>query len=106
METSIGFYEDLLGAERLPTPNFGFPVQWLSVGDQQLHLFVQETAAPPYHHLSFDVDDFGAVYRHAQELGILDAATNGQAIRQHPTGWVQLYIRDPAGNLVEINWPD
>jgi hypothetical protein len=21
-------------------------------------------------------------------------------------GWVQMYIRDPAGNLVEIDWPD
>ena len=106
METSVGFYEDLFGATQLPTPNFGFPVQWLSLGEQQLHLFVLETEAPSFHHLSFDVDDFGAVYRRARELGILDASTNGQAIRKHPMGWVQLYIRDPAGNLLEINWPD
>jgi YD repeat-containing protein len=24
----------------------------------------------------------------------------------HPAGWVQLYLRDPAGNLVEVDWPD
>ena len=21
-------------------------------------------------------------------------------------GWVQLYLRDPSGNLVEVDWPD
>jgi hypothetical protein len=23
-----------------------------------------------------------------------------------PDGAVQMYLRDPAGNLVEVNWPD
>ena len=23
-----------------------------------------------------------------------------------PDGAVQLYVRDPAGNMVEVNWPD
>ena len=27
-------------------------------------------------------------------------------MRYHPAGWVQMYIRDPAGNLVEVDWPD
>src|ERR1700738_463620 len=27
-------------------------------------------------------------------------------LRGRPSGWVQMYIRDPAGNLVEIDWPD
>jgi len=107
MDESIGFYERLFGAERLPTPNFGMPVQWLRVGDQQLHVFAREdTPAPIFHHLAFDVDDFGAVYRRAKELGLLDGDTNGAPIRSHPSGWVQMYIRDPAGNLVEIDCPD
>src|SRR5689334_22023572 len=107
MEASIRFYEDLFAAERLPTPNFGFPVQWLQVGDQQLHLFQQDGAGPPrYHHLAFDVDDFDAVYRAAKERGLLDSDTHGSPIREHPSGWVQMYVRDPAGNLLEIDWPD
>jgi len=24
----------------------------------------------------------------------------------HPAGWVQIYLRDPADNLVEVDWPD
>lgn len=92
--------------ERLPTARFRRPVQWLRLGDQQLHLFAEETEAPRSHHLALDVDDFEAVYQRAKELGVLDSETHGSAIREHPSGWVQMYLRDPAGNLVEVDWPD
>ena len=52
------------------------------------------------------MDDFEGVYRRVKQLGLLDSDTHGAALREHPTGWVQMYIRDPAGNLVEIDWPD
>ena len=39
-------------------------------------------------------------------MGILDSSAFGSPLRTHPAGWVQLYLRDPAGNLVEIDWPD
>jgi hypothetical protein len=51
LEESVDFYVDVLGAERVATPNFGPPVQWLEL----------------------------------------------------PGDLVQLYVRDPAGNLVEID---
>jgi catechol 2,3-dioxygenase-like lactoylglutathione lyase family enzyme len=106
LETSIRFYEDLFGARRLPTPNFGMPVQWLQVGEQQLHIFIEDTSAPRYHHLALDVDDFDAVYRAAKERGALDPSTHGSPLREHPSGWVQMYLRDPAGNLLEVDWPE
>jgi YD repeat-containing protein len=107
LEESARFYEALFGMERIPTPLFpDGPVLWLRVGDQQLHLFERKTDAPPYHHLAFDVDDFEAVYLKARELGLLDPGTFGTQIREHPAGWVQMYLRDPAGNLIEIDWPD
>jgi lactoylglutathione lyase len=107
METSVRFYEELFGAERLATPKFpGMDVQWLKLGDQQLHIFVAETGPPRYHHLGIDVDDFEAVYTKAKEMGLLDPETYGVQVRSHPAGWVQMYLRDPAGNLVEIDWPD
>ena len=56
--------------------------------------------------MSFDVDDFDALYAKAKEMGILDSSAFGSPLRRHPAGWVQLYLRDPAGNLVEIDWPD
>jgi catechol 2,3-dioxygenase-like lactoylglutathione lyase family enzyme len=106
LETSVVFYEKVFGAQRLPTPNFGMAVQWLQLGAQQLHIFVEDTSPPRFHHLALDVDDFDAAYRVAMERGALDADTHGSALRQHPSGWVQMYLRDPAGNLLEIDWPD
>jgi YD repeat-containing protein len=107
LEESTRFYEEVFGMERLPTPRFRQRVQWLRLGDQQLHLFQRDATEPPrFHHVALDVDDFEAAYRKARELGLLDMETWDSPIREHPSGWVQMYIRDPAGNLVEIDWPD
>jgi len=104
LETSARFYEELFGMERLPTPTFSIPVIWLRVGDLQLHLF-QETEAPRFHHFGLEVDDFEAFYVRIRELGIRDPAW-ASFIYVLPGGEVQMYLRDPAGNLVEIDWPD
>jgi len=106
LEASARFYEELFGLERVPTPRFQEEVIWFRVGDQQLHLFRSAERAPRAHHYGFDVDDFETAYRRAKELGLLDGETFHQAVRTHPAGWVQMYLRDPAGNLVEIDWPD
>jgi hypothetical protein len=62
--------------------------------------------APVRHHLGIDVDDFEAAYRKAMELGIRDKRYFPADVCELPDGAVQMYIRDPAGNMVEINWPD
>jgi lactoylglutathione lyase len=106
LEESARFYQELFGMERLPTPNFGGKIVWLALGDQQLHLFERDIAAPRFHHFGLDVDDFEAVYVKAKEGGLLDADTFGAAVRELPGGVVQMYVRDPAGNIVEVDWPD
>jgi YD repeat-containing protein len=106
LEESVRFYTELFGMERIPAPEFDLPVVWLRLGDQQLHLFQRTTAAPPYHHVGLDVDDFAAVYLRARERGLLEPNTWGSPARELPDGSVQMYLRDPAGNLVEIDWPD
>ena len=106
LEESARFYEDVFGMERIPAPKFRHPVVWLRLGDQQLHLFRRDAEAPPYHHLGLDVEDFEAVYLKAKELGLFDPGSWYSHIYEHTSGWVQMYIRDPAGNLVEIDWPD
>ncbi len=106
MEESLRFYIDVFGMERLPSPDFSQHVEWLRLGEQQLHLFLRETPAPEFHHIALDVDDFEAAYLKAQELGLLDEDAFGAGVRELPDGAVQMYIRDPAGNLVEIDWPD
>lgn len=106
LQKSISFYIDFFGLEPVPTPNFGFPVQWLRVGDLQLHLFQRPDAAPTYHHLALTVDDFDGLYSRAKQAGILDSQTFGYHLYQLPGDNVQLYIRDPGGNLIEIDWPE
>jgi catechol 2,3-dioxygenase-like lactoylglutathione lyase family enzyme len=106
LEQSARFYEEVFGMERIPAPKFRHPVIWLRLGDQQLHLFQREAEAPPYHHLGLDVDDFEAVYLRAKERGLFDAGSWYSHIYEHTAGWVQMYLRDPAGNLVEVDWPD
>ena len=106
LESSARFYEELFGVERLPTPNFGGRIVWLKLGDQQLHLFESTGPAPRFHHFGLDVDDFEAVYLKARERGLLDADTFGVSVRELPDGAVQMYIRDPAGNVVEVDFPD
>jgi YD repeat-containing protein len=107
LEASVRFYEDLLGADPVPAPDFGFPVRWLRLGDRQLHLFERGDAPAPVHaHVAVDVDDFATVYRRAVATGITDATAFGHHVYELPDGAVQLYVRDPAGNLVEIDHPD
>ena len=106
MAASLRFYTEVFGMERLPSPDFAQHVEWLRLGDQQLHLFKRETPAPEFHHFALDVDDFEAAYLKAKELGLLDETSFGAAVRELPGGAVQMYIRDPAGNLVELDWPD
>ena len=92
--------------EKIPTYTFAFPVQYLRLGDLQLHLFERDTDAPEFHHIGINVDDFEETYRRVKELGILEKDTFFQALHELPDGSVQMYLRDPAGNLVECCWPD
>jgi catechol 2,3-dioxygenase-like lactoylglutathione lyase family enzyme len=107
LEESARFYEGLFGMERVPTARFAQPVLWLRLGEQQLHLFIRQDGKPMLgQHFGVDVDDFDAVYAKAKDIGVLDTETFGASIRSHPSGWVQMYLRDPAGNLVEVDCPD
>lgn len=106
LDESVRFYEDFFGMEEVPSPDFSGPVRWLRVGGLQLHLFLDERPAPTRHHFALDVDDFEEVYRKAQGTGAQVASGNYSTVRELPDGAVQMYIKDPAGNLVEVNWPD
>ena len=108
LDESARFYQELFGLERIVSPQFPHTnVVWLQVGDQQLHLFRHDGRPAPEHHFSFEVDDVEAVYLKAKEMGALvDDGTYFSNVWHHATGWLQWYLRDPAGNLVEISWPD
>lgn len=106
LEESVRFYREFFGLEPIPTYNFGFRTQYLRCGAQQIHVFELPEARTRHQHFALDVDDFMAAYDKASAAGILDGEAFGNAVNELPDGSVQMYLRDPAGNLVEVNWPD
>jgi catechol 2,3-dioxygenase-like lactoylglutathione lyase family enzyme len=109
LEESATFYEELFGMERVPSPKFSVPVEWLRCGDLTLHLFKRDIDAADYYHVGLHVDDFESVYREAVERGIasdFDPDTEEATVYELPEGAVQFYINDPTGNLVEVNYPN
>jgi len=104
LEESTRFYVEVFGMERIATPIFATRVQWLRCGDLQLHLFLDEQGeAPARHHIGLTVDDFDAAY---EAVAAWTDAEWGSDLVELPSGQIQLYFRDPADNLIELNWPD
>jgi lactoylglutathione lyase len=106
MEQSLRFYTGFLGMERIPSPDFGYPVAWLRVGGLQIHLFERETSAPEYHHVAFSVPNFQDLYVRAKEAGILVQRPAMAPVNELPGGGAQMYVHDPGGNLIELDTPD
>jgi catechol 2,3-dioxygenase-like lactoylglutathione lyase family enzyme len=105
LQASVEFYVELLEAEPIATPNFGLPVQWLALGDTQLHLFERMLEPTSHHHFGITVDDLERAYRVADRRGAFDRAAFGNHLVLLPGDVVQLYLRDPAGNLIELDQP-
>ena len=103
LEESTRFYEELFGMERIPTPRFELPVQWLRVGELQLHLFLHPEPPPQRHHLGLTIDDFDAAYEAVRRLA---SDEWGWQLVELPSRQVQLYFRDPGGNLIELDFAD
>lgn len=108
MAQSEAFYREVLGCERLPAPNFGFPVCWMRLGDLQLHL--QQVGPTPgvrtYQHFAVSVSDFMAAFDVLQAHGAFEEGTRYAALWLLPNGELQMFARDPSDNLIEIDHPD
>lgn len=121
VEESTEFYENVLGFEVLESVDLESqadyesdettPLQILRAGDLILHLWNdpdREPEATRLAHFGVHVDDFEAVYREAEERGVFA----GLGVDSAPprvfdlNGNAQMYLRDPTGNLVEVDYPD
>ena len=97
------FYRDVIGLEPIPTPDLGFPAQFFSIGPgQELHVNQLDDMHADRTHFCLRLDDFGGVVERAQASAAIDTAAWGMATRIG-TGVVQVFVRDPAGNLIELN---
>lgn len=105
LEKSRDFYTNVLGLEELPAFKFDYPVQFYKISDrQQLHLTEWKDAVSFRGHVCLEIDDFNEAFRKFKELGVIDIQPWGK-VRRIAGGAMQMFIRDPAGNLIEISHP-
>ena len=106
LEAARDFYTNVLNLEELPALNFDYPVMFYKINDrQQLHLSEWEDTPSFRGHLAVQVEDFTACWRKFKQLGIIDVSPWGKA-RQLKDGTMQMFVRDPSGNLIEISDPN
>jgi catechol 2,3-dioxygenase-like lactoylglutathione lyase family enzyme len=100
---AVEFYGAGLGLATVPTPEMGFPAQFFRINDlQQIHVNQLHDVAPERAHFCLRLDDFTDVFRRMRALGAIEITTWGK-IRRLPGGVVQMFVRDPAGNLIELS---
>ena len=104
---TVRFYEDILGLEKGPRPNFAFPGAWMySEGKAVVHLVdiskTEEKQKPDsgvVHHVAFASTGFDGMKTRLQSKGMAFDS------RQVPGGdlW-QIFVNDPNGVMIELNY--
>jgi catechol 2,3-dioxygenase-like lactoylglutathione lyase family enzyme len=98
---AVAFYTDVLGLVELPRPDFGFPGHWLEAGGQQVHLMESDAPRPQGDHFAIRVDDLEAAVADIRAAGVqVDTIPHMQGAGR------QAFLRDPSGNMIELNQPD
>ena len=118
LEATRDWYVRVLGMRVGPSPDFGFPVTWLYIGDrdvlhitkggaavsaERLRYLGQSSQATEgsgvIDHVGFRASGLAATIAHLTALGI--AFTERQVDNQ---GLYQLFLNDPNGVKVELNF--
>lgn len=102
LEEAGEFYEKDMGLEVLPAFNFDYPVLFFKFNEeQQLHLSEWEDKSSFRGHVAIQVDDWNTMFWNFKKKGIIDIEPWGK-VRRLPDGAMQMFVRDPSDNLVEI----
>jgi len=102
LDAAIPFYRDVLGLPLDETPDQGFRCQFFKIGPtQQIHMNEMRDERQFRGHFCLVVPDFMAVFARAKAANVIDLAPWGK-VRQLPNGKMQMFVRDPSGNLIEI----
>jgi lactoylglutathione lyase len=102
LDAAIPFYRDVLGLSLDDTPDQGFRCQFFRIdGIQQIHMNEMRDERQFRGHFCLVVPDFMGVFARAKAANAIDLAPWGK-VRQLPNGKMQMFVRDPSGNLIEI----
>jgi catechol 2,3-dioxygenase-like lactoylglutathione lyase family enzyme len=99
LERAKKFYGGVLGLEEKQRHSFDFAGAWYDLGEAELHLMVTDrppvaNRPPRDFHVAFAIDDIEATKRALEESGI--------RYREGRSGLAQIFLRDPDGNLIEL----
>lgn len=102
LEAAVKFYRDELGLKLHDTPKQGMPSQFFRLENGvQIHMNEIKDERPFRAHFAFSVDNFSDVFWRMKEIGVIDLNAWGN-VRRLPSGSMQMFVRDPSNNLVEI----
>ena len=105
LEEADEWYRSLLGLEHVRRPSIdGIPGAWFAIGGAQLHLVgardPELAIDPTAHHVCFAVEDLDGAVAELEAAGI--DYRRGRQDHQGATVQ-QVFVVDPAGNLVELH---
>jgi catechol-2,3-dioxygenase len=109
VDRAAAFYEDWFEGIVVPSPRFPMPVAWILLGEVQLHLVQRPSRASEAYHFGVAIDrreQFESLYWRAEREGICDRETFQHHLYEATGGAMQLYLRDPSGNIVECDYPN
>ncbi len=102
IEEARAFYGTELGLELLPSFDFDYPAVFFRVNEtQQLHITEWEDTMSFRGHFCMVVENFVELFQRLHSAGRIDVRPWGN-VRRLPDGGMQMFARDPAGNLLEF----
>ncbi len=103
LDRSRAFYAEVLGMNDGARPAFPFPGAWLYLGERPVvHLVGAAKGAEntgSFDHVAFEAEDFAGVRARLDEMKIDYRENAFPAARLH-----QLFLRDPDGVKIELNF--
>jgi extradiol dioxygenase family protein len=109
LDRATAFYAEWFGATVVPSPRFPIPVSWVALDSVQLHLVLRPGHVHPAYHFGLAIESrerFEALYWRAAREGVFENEAFDHHLYEAPGGVVQLYLRDPSGNIVECDYRD
>lgn len=101
------FYTNILRLKEIERPDFGFEGAWFQVGNQQLHLIEYPSSSSirgsseldsKVGHFALRVNDYDDCVK-----WLTNKEVEFYENRTSRSGFAQIFVADPDGNLIELN---